>query len=188
MSSKCVQTSNLPLLDRALFFNIFCFLNRADMPLAALLPLLTFSSGRLDSRPSWPCLWALFWVHRARFPCDLDWLLKVKALSTASFLSISHPRPPDTWHYDTAASSLKLQHLCQSLYSEAPWAFTLILQAAAYYVCHAVKIYFGIHFSFTFSDRYVQLLINIVTFKKVTLAKISNSASSWNLKFFSYLH
>lgn len=61
---------------------------------------------------------SLFWVRRASFPRDPDWLLKVKAPPAASFLSIWPLCPPDAWHGDTAAGSLELQHFWQSLYSK----------------------------------------------------------------------
>lgn len=108
MSSKCIQTSNLPLPGQALFVTKLFF----------YAELTCCSLGEIRVTAIVALFVSLFWVHRASFPRDPDWLLKVKAPSSASFLSIWHPRPPDTWHYDTAAGSLELQRFCQNLGSK----------------------------------------------------------------------
>lgn len=105
VSSKCIQTSNLPLPGQALFVTKLLFF---------YAELTCRSLGEIGVAAIVALFVSLFWVHRASFPRDPDWLLKVKAPSTASFLSIS----PDTWHYDTAAGSLELQRFCQSLHSK----------------------------------------------------------------------
>lgn len=72
-----------------------------------------FFEARLDLWPPWHRLWCLFSAQRASFPPDLYCLFKVKALSPAFFLRKS--QPPDTWHYNTAASFLEVQCLRLSL-------------------------------------------------------------------------
>lgn len=115
--SKCIQNSNLLFLGQAPFVTtrVFFFC-RADTPLADLLPLLTFSSKRDWIYNQCGTVCEVYSGHIEQVPRDLDWLLKVKALSTAFFLRISHPCPPDTWHYDTAASFQELP--CLSLCSK----------------------------------------------------------------------
>lgn len=100
--SKCIQTSNLPFVTKLFFYAGLTCRSLGEIRVTAIVALFV----------------SLFWVHRGSFPRDPDWLLKVKAPSAASFLSIWHPRPPDTWHYDTAAGSLELQSFCQSLRSK----------------------------------------------------------------------
>lgn len=103
------------LLLRGFFF--FVFFCRADTPLADLLPLLTFSSKRDWIYNQCGTVCEVYSGHIEQVRRDLDWLLKVKALSTAFFLRISHPCPPDTWHYDTAASFQELPCLSLSQFS-----------------------------------------------------------------------
>lgn len=121
MLSKCIQNGNLLFLGQAPFVTmrvfVFCFFfSRADTPLADLLPLLTFSSKRDWIYNQCGTVCKVYSGHIEQVLRDLDWLLKVKALSTTFFLRISHPCPPDTWHYDTAASFQELP--CLSLCSK----------------------------------------------------------------------
>lgn len=117
VSSKCVQTSNLPFLGQPPFVTGLFFYAELTRHLPPSCLFDIFSWARLDLRPSRQYLRCLFWAHRASFPRDLDWLLKVKALST--FLSSGyHTLVPDAWHYDTAATFQEKQCLCLSLISK----------------------------------------------------------------------
>lgn len=102
-----------------------CFPCRACTSLATLTcpPVLTFYFG-------------LDWIYGhcasqfvmlilgipSEFPCDLDWLLKLQSLSSASFLGISHFIP---WHLTLRHCSRFSEIAAEGKQGDGDWAFFL---------------------------------------------------------------